>query len=111
MKHGNEDVDLANKLIEEKIKIYYESNATVYHVARKGYFNFIKWNFLRGKSAGDYISSGKKSSGKIFERFASSLKILKKVTLTKPWYLPCLIFVMIHQYTFQILGAIWRKIK
>ena len=39
---GNEDVSLADKLIDAAICIKYVEEATVYHIARRGFFNFIK---------------------------------------------------------------------
>lgn len=112
MVHGNEDVDLAEKLIQKKIKIRYINEATVYHVARKGFLNFIQWNLTRGKSAGTYISSKKEgSSNKIFERFYSSGRILKIVWLEKTYYIPGVLFMMINQYVFQTLGLVWGKLR
>lgn len=108
MKNGNEDVNLADKLIKSKIKIHYSEDSTVYHIARKGYFNFVKWNYLRGKSNGDYLSSNK-SGGKITNRLKSSLRILRNVSLGNTIYLPGVIFAMGNQYIFQTLGVIWRK--
>jgi len=109
MKNGNEDVNLADKLISKKIAIKYLEEATVYHIARKGLISFIKWNYLRGKSAGDYLSSNK-TDGKILNRLKSSGKILNQVTLTKPWYLPGVLFTMFNQYLWQTIGIISRKI-
>lgn len=108
-KSGNEDVNLAEKIISNKIKIKYLEETTVYHVARKGLINFIKWNILRGKSAGDYIYSGKNSSGKIVERLSSSLSILKKIIITKPLYLPGVLFVMFNQYLWQVAGMLRKN--
>ena len=108
LKNGNEDVDLGNKLSKNKVKIKYCEKVTVYHIARKGFKNFIKWNYLRGKSAGEYLSSNKKGD-KITERLKSSLKILLKTTFKKPWYLLGVLFVMFNQYLWQIVGVLRRK--
>src|SRR3989344_9422710 len=45
-KSGNEDVDLGDKLVFNGYKIKYSQESTVYHIARKGLINFIKWNLL-----------------------------------------------------------------
>lgn len=108
MKNGNEDVNLADKLTKKNIKIKYLEGATVFHVARKGLINFIKWNYLRGKSAREYMSSSKDNS-KIFNRFNSSFRILKKVILNKIYYLPGVLFVMFNQYLWQTMGALVKR--
>jgi glycosyltransferase involved in cell wall biosynthesis len=104
-KHGKEDVNLADKLIQNNIKIKYIEEATVYHVARKGYVNFIKWNMLRGKSSKEYVSINKGGS-KIMNRFSSSLRILKKVSVSRTRYLPGVSFMMFSQYLWELLGAL-----
>lgn len=106
--HGNEDVDLADKLINSGVRIKYDEGATVYHVARKGLINFTKWNFLRGKSAATYISHGK-GKGKISNRLKSSKRIILKVSRNKPYYLPGLLFMMVNQYMGQAAGALVKK--
>ena len=112
MKNGNEDVNLANKLISYKILIKYLEEATVYHVARKGLINFIKWNYLRGKSVKGYISYNQtEKPSKIIERLNSSCKILKKVSLEKIYYLPGVLFMMINQYFWQGIGVFWGKMR
>ena len=106
-KHGKEDVNLADKLIENKIKIKYIEKATVYHIARKGYMNFIKWNMLRGKASKEYISTNRGGS-KIMNRLSSSMRILKKVSLTKTRYFPGVSFMMFNQYLWEFIGALKR---
>jgi len=106
---GNEDVELGDKLTEKNIKIRYSPEATVYHIARRGYFNFIKWNFLRGKSAAEYLKI-KKNSGKVGGRLSSSKRILIKVAKEKTKYLPGVLWMMLNQYFWQTGGYLWRKI-
>jgi len=101
LKFGSEDVDLADKIVGKKIKIKYIKNAAVYHVARRGLVNFVKWNFLRGKSAAHYLKK-KKSDKKVGGRLASSKRILAKVLKTK--YFFGVVFLMIIQYVCQIAG-------
>ena len=107
-KHGKEDVNLADKLIENRILLKYCEEATVYHVARKGFLNFITWNMLRGKATKEYISTNK-GGGKIMNRFSSSLRILKKVAVTKPGYLPGVVFMMFNQYLWEFVGTLSAK--
>ena len=106
-RHGKEDVNLADKLIENKINIKYSEDATVYHIARKGFINFISWNILRGKASRDYISKNK-GGDKIKKRLSSSMKIFKKVALTKTKYLPGVTFMMFNQYLCEFFGALKR---
>ena len=106
LKSGSEDVNLADKLIQNKIKLLYVGKATVYHVSRKGFFNFIKWNYLRGKSAAEYMKT-KKKEGKVGNRLKSSKKILKKTLKTK--YFIGVLFMMFNQYLFQTLGYLVKK--
>ncbi len=110
LKYGNEDVDLGDKLIANKIKIRYLKEVTVYHIARKGYVNFMRWNILRGKSVKEYLKN-KKGNKKIGNRFASSGRILIKLIKSKPLYLPGVLFMMINQYMFQFLGFVWEKFR
>ena len=106
-RHGKEDVNLADKLIENKIQIKYIEEATVYHIARKGFVNFIKWNMLRGKASKEYIAINK-GGGKIKNRLSSSMRILKKVSLTKTRYLPGVAFMMFNQYLWEFIGTLKR---
>jgi len=110
LKNGNEDVNLADKLISNNIKIRYEKNATIYHLPRKGFLNFIKWNFLRGKSAAEYLqNSNEKGKGKVNNRIESSKRILSKTITTK--YFLGIIFMMLNQYLWQGIGYIIGKCK
>jgi glycosyltransferase involved in cell wall biosynthesis len=104
-KHGKEDVNLADKLIGNKINIKYIAEATVYHIARKGFVNFIKWNMLRGKASKEYIAINK-GGGKIMNRLSSSMRILRKVSLTKTRYLPGVAFMMFNQYLWEFIGSL-----
>ena len=104
-RHGKEDVNLADKLIENKINIKYSEDATVYHVARKGFVNFVRWNMLRGKASKEYIAINR-GSGKIMNRFSSSLKILRNVAATRIKYLPGVCFMMFNQYLWETIGAL-----
>jgi glycosyltransferase involved in cell wall biosynthesis len=108
MKSGSEDVNLAEKLIKNKDKIKYVEKATVYHVARKGFLKFVKWNFLRGKSAAEFLKE-KKDSGEVGKRFSSSKRILKKTIKTK--YFPGVFFMMVNQYLWQTFGYLIGRFK
>ena len=107
-RYGKEDVNLADKLIGNKINIKYVEEATVYHVARKGFINFITWNMLRGKASKEYISINR-GGGKIMNRFASSMKILRNVSMSKTQYLPGVILMMFNQYLWETIGAFRAK--
>ena len=104
-RYGKEDVNLADKLIENDIRIKYIEEATVYHIARKGFVNFIKWNMLRGKASKEYISLNK-GGGKIMNRLSSSLRILKQVAVTRTRYLPGVFFMMFNQYLWEFIGTL-----
>lgn len=104
---GNEDVLLGDKLIEIGKKIKYIDDATVYHIARSGYLNFIKWNILRGKSAYQLKRIKKNVSGKVTHRIVSSISILKETIKTK--YFPMVLFMMFSQYFWQTLGFLNQK--
>ncbi len=108
MKSGNEDVNLADKLISKNIKILYQKEATIYHEARKGYLNFIKWNVLRGKSAKQFLKQSK-AKKKLTNRVSSSIRILKKIAEKHIFHLPGVIFMMINQYFWQGVGYIWGR--
>lgn len=101
-KSGSEDVNLADRLVESKIKIKYSEEATVYHSARKGFINFVKWNYLRGKSAAELMKD--KSSAKVSGRLSSSKRILAKTIKTK--YFLGIWFVMFNQYLWQTTGYV-----
>ena len=106
--YGNEDVDLGDKLINKKIKIKYLKEATVYHVSRKGYFNFVRWSLLRGKSAGFFLKYSRHRKGKLSNRFASSGRILNEIIRDRPIHLPGVIFMMLNQYLWQGIGAMLK---
>ena len=106
---GQEDVNLSDKLKDKNIKVKYIDEATVYHVARKGFIRFIQWNILRGKAAKIYISHNKGGS-RIMNRLSSSLKILKIVSLTRTRYLPGVILMMLNLYFWQFWGALTTTI-
>jgi glycosyltransferase involved in cell wall biosynthesis len=104
-RHGKEDVHLADKLIGNKINIKYIEEATVYHIARKGFVNFIKWNMLRGKASKEYLAINK-GGGKIMNRFTSSGRILKNVAKTRTRYLPGVCIMMFNQYLWEFIGTL-----
>jgi glycosyltransferase involved in cell wall biosynthesis len=106
LKSGSEDVYLAEKLTKQNIRIRYLGKATIHHIARGGFLNFIRWNFLRGKSAAEYMKS-KKSKGNVSNRVSSSKKILLKTIKTK--YFPGVLFMMFNQYLWQTLGYIFGR--
>lgn len=108
MKSGNEDVNLADKLNNNKIRIKYKEDATIYHIARKGFIKFIKWNYLRGKSVAEYLKQSK-GNGKVGGRLASSKKIVMKTIKTK--YFFGVLFVMLNQYFWQTAGYAIKKCK
>lgn len=109
LKFGNEDADLAERLIKQKIKIKYEAKATVYHEPRKKIIDYIKWVMMRGKSAN--ISKNKKqiNYNNIANRLISSLKIIKKTINTK--YFPMVVFLIFNQYFFNFIGYILGRIR
>lgn len=111
LKYGNEDVNLADRIVTARMKIKYIEEATVYHVARKELINFIKWNILRGKSAAEYLKN-KKNTEKIGRRLASSKRILIKIAKENPKYLLSVLWMMFNQYLWQTGGYLkekWRK--
>lgn len=109
LKSGSEDVDLAEKIAKQNIKIKYEKEATVYHVSRKGYFNFVKWNFLRGKSAAQYLRQKKSDSKKVGGRLSSSIRILARVLKTE--YFFGVLFMMVTQYFWQTMGYLVGRLE
>lgn len=103
MVNGSEDVGLAGILLANDIRIKYMDEATVFHAARKGFVNFMKWNILRGKSARQFmVSNGNK--GKVLNRFESSLRILGIVIRDRPVYLFGVILMMVNQYLLQTVA-------
>jgi len=107
-RYGKEDVNLADKLVENNIAIKYIEEATVYHVARKGFINFITWNMLRGKASKEYIAINR-GGGKVINRFASSMRVLRNVSVSRTKYLPGVILMMFNQYLWETIGAFRAK--
>jgi len=58
LKNWAEDVEFATKLVKVWIKIYYEEEATIYHVSRSWIINFSKWHITRGKSIYEFKKLG-----------------------------------------------------
>jgi len=104
-RYGKEDVNLADNLVENNIAIKYIEEATVYHVARKGFINFITWNMLRGKASKDYIAINR-GGGKVINRFASSMRVLRNVSTSRIKYLPGVILMMFNQYLWEFIGTL-----
>ncbi len=109
LKSGNEDVLLGDSIRRIGIPIKYIGDATVYHVARSGYFNFVKWNILRGRSAYQLKLVKKDISENLSYRITSSVSILKKTINTK--YFLIVLFMMINQYFWQSIGFAREKIN
>ena len=77
----------------------------MYHVARKGFINFITWNMLRGKASKDYIAINR-GGGKVMNRFASSMRVLRNVSISRTKYLPGVILMMFNQYLWEFIGTL-----
>ena len=103
MKYGSEDVDLAKRLVEAGIKIKYLKEVTVLHSARGEYLEFLKWNILRGKSAG--VSLKQPILG-LIKRSFTSVRAMKKVAKENPRYLPGMLFTALSKHVAQIFGLI-----
>lgn len=105
---GSEDVDIAEKILQNSEKIMYVENATVFHSPRSGLFNFIKWNIKRGKSAYEFAKNRKLKGSHVKGRFESSIKILKRSSRSK--YFPAVLTLSISQYLLQFTGYMLKRI-
>ncbi len=108
LRSGNEDVELGERLSRGGIRIRYLPEATVSHVARRGYLNFLRWNRLRGISAAGYLKN-RDGRHKVTGRLSSSRRILAKVAAERPRYLPGVLFMMFSQYLAQTVGYLSAK--
>jgi GT2 family glycosyltransferase len=104
---GNEDVGIAEKILQNSVRIKYIDEATVFHSPRSGIINFIRWNFKRGKSAYEFKKSKKLKGKHLKGRLDSSIKILKISFYSK--YFPMILTLTFLQYFSQISGYINGK--
>lgn len=102
LKFGTEDVELAEKLRGQFIKIRYIESATVLHESRTGFVNFAKWNIKRGRSIYEFKKLKRLKGKYVNERLNSFKKIMKKSIFTK--YFPMVLFLFVSQYFFNLLG-------
>ena len=109
LKHGSEDVYLGEILVNNDIKIKYVGQATVFHDARSGLVNIMKWNIRRGKSAYELGKKKQIRSMHLKGRITSSIKILQKAIFTK--YFPAVALLMVMQYFSQLLGYWIRQVS
>lgn len=54
LKSGAEDVAFWTELSKNNIKIFYNQNATIWHISRSGVINFCNWHIWRGKSISEF---------------------------------------------------------
>jgi len=106
MKFGGEDMDLGRKLIKRGFKIRYVKEATVYHVPRKGIFNFLKWSFLRGKSAG-----AESTLKQFLRRIVTTTKVLLIIKKQHRKYLEGAILMGIIKHLSQGAGFCFYKLN
>ena len=50
LKYGGEDTDISRKLVEAGYTLKHHPKSYVYHKTRNSFKEFLRWNFLRGKS-------------------------------------------------------------
>ncbi|MDP2940120.1 MAG: glycosyltransferase [Candidatus Omnitrophota bacterium] len=110
LKLRNEDTEF-NQRLERDYKILHLKNNEVYHIARSGYFNAIKWFFFQGRSAYEIKKIVKQRKDLVANRFSSAFRILTKVSLNYTKYLPGVLFMIFNQYLTQFLGFCWEKFR
>lgn len=107
--HGGEDVLLADRIIAHHINIKYEKKATIYHVARKSFINFIQWNIKRGKALYQFKQLNKKIYSYLPNRIMSLIMVLKKTVNTKYFFM--VVFILANQYFWMIIGYLTQNFK
>jgi GT2 family glycosyltransferase len=105
---GGEDVGIAEKILQNSVKIKYIDDATIFHSPRSGFMNFIKWNIKRGKSAYEFKKSDKLKGKHLTGRVGSSIKILEKSINSK--YFAMVLTLTFFQYISQFIGYISGKV-
>lgn len=106
MIYGSEDMELENKLLKVGIKIRYLKEATVYHEAKKSLPTFLRWNFLRGKSAASYMKLRE-----FIKRFSTTAKILIKIKKEKKSYFLGALLMASFKHVAQMGGFILYKLS
>jgi len=109
LKFGNEDIDLAERLMANNYKIKYIEDATINHFPRKNLIEFIKWHIKRGRAVHEFKKVRKIKNKYYKNRFNSTIFILKKFIFTK--FFPMIIFLIIIQYFSNIIGYFLESIK
>jgi GT2 family glycosyltransferase len=70
LRHGNEDVDVSERLRKAGFVLEYERDAFVYHETRNNLFDFVRWAFRRGRAHFDAFHPSWKKL--LFEPFSFS---------------------------------------
>ncbi|MDD5448397.1 MAG: glycosyltransferase [Actinomycetota bacterium] len=109
---GTEDVYLGEQFLERGVRMLYVEEATVYHEPRKGFREFMRWQFGRGRAMYDLRKLKKFSDFQrpaVSERLVRTYNVLKD-TFPSSKFLPmCGIFFL--EYFLHGIGymAQWFK--
>ena len=102
-----DDVFLAMKIVENNLKIKYNSKMIMYHQPRKDLKSFFRWHYSRGK--GTYFFKQQVGSFKKFYklRFWSTRNMIKQYW-NKP-HLPVMLFLLVSSFIIQRIGFSVQK--
>lgn len=112
LKSWAEDVAFGTMLSNNWIDIFWEPNATIYHVHREGIVNFCKRHFLRGKSAAQYLMLWQKKMVS-WGHWKDKLVSIKYILFWKFFsgYMPWIWFLFWLQYVSMILWFLLVRFK
>lgn len=105
LKTGNEDTELADRLVAAGVSILYRPAATVIHEARRELGPFMRWHVRRGRAHRELIKVTRNSKGtraKAKGRLVSTFTILRRTVMTR--YFPGVLLALMLQYACQLAG-------
>jgi len=109
LKSGAEDADFGNRIIKEGYIIKYVKEATVFHIPRHGFFNFIKWHVRRGKSIYEYNKLGLLDKKTYYNRKRAVKNIFINVLFSK--YIFGITPLFLLQYFASAIGYLKAKVS
>lgn len=107
LKEGKEDVFLSDKLESENIDILYIENATVNHLPRTNFVEFMRWHIQRGKALFEYKQLKTINVAKIKMPMRVAKEAIKASALSK--YFPLVLILLLLQNICQFLGFYLMK--
>lgn len=104
---GGEDSEFSYRISNAGVKIKYCRGSVVYHRPRKGFYSFIRWQTLRGRSNYQFRKRVGKVGGFLILRLWSTKNVIRESLFRKEF--PMVVFLLILSFIFQQVGYMKEK--